>query len=276
MPGAGRRPLFDTGDCREGKLATVNDRPVALVTGSSRGIGRATAVLLAARGFDVVIHYRREAEAAGGVAKEAEAAGGRALVVGADLAEEEQVRVLIGAVGERFGRLDALVANAASTVFRPLLEVEARHLELTWRTVVQSFFLLAQGAVPLMAGRPGTIVAVSGIDTIRAMENHGLLGTAKAALEQLVRYLAVELAARDIAVNGVMPGFVSTDSSRHWGDTSYTGGHAAMNRDAAAATPAGRVAEPGDIAEVIAFLCSPAGRWLRGQTLVADGGITLR
>jgi enoyl-[acyl-carrier protein] reductase III len=251
-------------------------KPVALVTGSSRGIGRATTLLLARRGFDVVVHYRRDGEAAEGVAKEAEAAGARALVVAADLAEAEAVQALVGTVGERFGRLDALVANAASTVFRPLLEVEVRHLELTWRTVVQSFFLLAQGAVPLMAGRPGSVVAVSGIDTVRVMTNHGLLAASKAALEQLVRYLAVELAAHDIAVNGVMPGFVGTDSSRHWGDTSFPGGHAAMNREAAAATPAGRVADPEDIAEIVAFLCSPAGRWLRGQTLVADGGITLR
>jgi NAD(P)-dependent dehydrogenase (short-subunit alcohol dehydrogenase family) len=254
----------------------LHQRPVALVTGSSRGIGRATALLLARRGFDVAVHYRREAESAEAVAKEVEAAGGQALVVAADLAEAEAVRGLVAAVGERFGRLDALVANAASTVFRPLLKVEVRHLELTWRTVVQSFFLLVQGAVPLMAGRPGTVVAISGIDTIRVMENHGLLATAKAALEQLVRYLAVELAAHDVAVNGVMPGFVGTDSSRHWGDTSYTGGSAAMTRDAIDATPAGRVAEPDDIAEVVAFLCSPPGRWLRGQTLVADGGITLR
>jgi enoyl-[acyl-carrier protein] reductase III len=254
----------------------LHHRPVALVTGSSRGIGRATALLLARRGFDVAVHYRREAEAAEAVAKEVEAAGSQALVVAADLAEADAVRGLVAAVEERYGRLDALVANAASTVFRPLLEVEVRHLELTWRTVVQSFFLLVQGAVPLMAGRPGTVVAISGIDTIRVMENHGLLAAAKAALEQLVRYLAVELAAHDVAVNGVMPGFVDTDSSRHWGDTSYTGGSAAMTRDAIAATPAGRVAEPEDIAEVVAFLCSPAGRWLRGQTLVVDGGITLR
>jgi enoyl-[acyl-carrier protein] reductase III len=251
-------------------------RPVALVTGSSRGIGRATTVLLARRGFDVAVHYRREAGAALAVAEEAEAAGASVTVVQADLVEGGAAPALLDTVGERFGRLDVLVANAASTVFRPLVEVEARHLELTWRTVVQSFFLLAQGSVPLMAGRPGTMVAVSGIDTVRVMANHGLLAAAKAAMEQMVRYLAVELASHDIAVNGIVPGFVATGSSQHWGDTSFPGGHAAMSRDAAAATPAGRVADPEDIAEIIAFLCSPAGRWIRGQTLVADGGITLR
>lgn len=251
-------------------------RPVALVTGSSRGIGRATAVQLARRGFDVTIHYRREADAAGAVAKELEATGVEALVVGGDLREAETPARLLQAVSERFGRLDVLVANAASTVFRPLRQVDARHLDLTLRTVVQSFLLLAQGAVPLMAGRPGTIVAVSGIDTIRVMENHGLLGAAKAAMEQLVRYLAVELAPDDIAVNGIMPGYVLTDSSRMWGETSYPGGAEAMDRDVVAATPAGRQADPEDIAELIAFLCTPAGRWLRGQTIIADGGLTLR
>lgn len=175
----------------------------------------------------------------------------------------------------RFGRLDVLVANAASTTFRPLLDVEPRHIDLTFRTVVQSLVLLAQAAVPLMAGRPGTMIAISGIDTAKVIENHGLLGAAKAGLEQLVRYLAVELAPHDIAVNALMPGLVATDSYRLWAETSFPGGQEAMADEAVRITPAGRVAEPEEIAEVVAFLCSPPGRWLRGQTVVADGGLTL-
>jgi enoyl-[acyl-carrier protein] reductase III len=250
-------------------------RPVALVTGSSRGIGRATALLLAARGHDVAVHYRRQADAAEAVAKEAAGLGAATVVVAGDLQDPETPGRILDAVRERFGHLDVLVANAASTVFKPLLDVSTRHLDLTIRTVVQTFFLLCQGAVPLMAGRPGAIVAVSGIDTMRVIENHALLGAAKAALEQLVRYWAVELAPHDIAVNGVLPGLVATDSSRLWGDSSYPGGAEAMYRDAVGATPAGRVATPEDIAEIIAFLCSPPGRWLRGQNVVADGGLTL-
>jgi enoyl-[acyl-carrier protein] reductase III len=253
----------------------VTDRPVALVTGSSRGIGRATALTFAARGHDVVIHYRRDEEAATTAAKEAEDLGAAALVLKADLQETEAPAAILDAVGERFGRLDVLVANAASTAFRPLETVTERHLRLTMDTVVQSFFLFCQGVVPLMAGRPGSVVAVSGIDTVRVMENHALLGAAKAALEQLVRYFAVELAPHDIAVNGVLPGFVATDSARLWGDTSYPGGAEAMNADLVRLTPAGRAAAPEEIAEIIAFLTTPAGRWLRGQNLVVDGGITL-
>ena len=181
-------------------------RPVALVTGSSRGIGRATALRFAERGYDVVVHYRREAEAAEAVAKEARAAGAEALVVTGDLVDADVPAGILAEIGDRFGRLDVLVANAASTAFKPLTEVTARHLDLTMWTVVQSFLLLSQGAVPLMAGRAGSIVGVSGIDSLRVVSNHGLLGAAKAAMEQLVRYLAVELGPHDIAVNSVLPG----------------------------------------------------------------------
>ena len=250
-------------------------RPVALVTGSSRGIGRATALAFAARGYDAAVHYRREAEAAEEVAKAATALGAATVVVEADLRDPDAPGRILQAVAERFGRLDVLVANAASTAFKPLLDVSLRHLDLTMRTVVQSFLLLCQGAVPLMAGRPGSIVAVSGIDTTRVIENHALLAAAKAALEQMVRYWTVELAPHDVAVNGVIPGLVATDSSRQWADISYPGGAEPMYRQAVSATPAGRVATPEDIAEIIVFLCSPAGRWLRGQNLVADGGLTL-
>jgi enoyl-[acyl-carrier protein] reductase III len=250
-------------------------RPVAVVTGSSRGIGRATALLFAERGFDVVVHYRREAEAAEAVGKEARAAGAETLVVQGDLVDADVPARMLGEVRDRFGRLDVLVANAAATAFKPLTEVTARHLDLTLRTVVQSFLLLSQAAVPLMAGRPGSIVGVSGIDSLRVVTNHGLLGAAKAAMEQLVRYLAVELGPDDVAVNSVMPGFVTTDSSRLWADTSHPGGWEAFVDEGAARVPAGRMASPEEIAEIIAFLCSPAGRYIRGQNLIVDGGVGL-
>jgi enoyl-[acyl-carrier protein] reductase III len=246
-------------------------RPVALITGSSRGIGRATALLLAERGYDVVVHYRREEEAAEAVAKEVRAAGADSLVVTGDLSDGDVPGRMLAETAGRFGRLDVLVANAAATAFKPLLDVGARHLDLTMRTVVQSFLLLAQGAVPLMAGRPGAIVAISGFDSIRVVANHGLLGAAKAALEQLVRYLAVELAPRDIAVNSVLPGMVSTDSARLWADKSHPGGWEAFTAERQSDT----IIAPEQIAEIIAFLCTPAGRCIRGHNLIVDAGITL-
>jgi enoyl-[acyl-carrier protein] reductase III len=247
------------------------ERPVALVTGSSRGIGRATALLLAQRGHDVVVHYRREADAAEATAKEARAAGVDALVVQGDLSDGDVPGRMITETAERFGRLDVLVANAAATAFKPLLDVGAKHLDLTMRTVVQSFLLLSQGAASLMEGRSGAIVAVSGFDSLRVVANHGLLGAAKAALEQLVRYLAVELAPRDIAVNSVVPGMVSTDSARLWADTSHPGGWEAFTAEREPDT----IIAPEQIAEIIAFLCTPAGRCIRGHNLIVDAGITL-
>ena len=204
-------------------------------------------------------------------AAQARAAGAEALVVHGDLVDGDVPERILAETAERFGRLDVLVANAAATAFKPLQEVGARHLDLTMRTVVQSFLLLAQGAVPLREGRPGSIVAVSGFDSVRVVPNHGLLGAAKAALEQLVRYLAVELAPNDIAVNSVLPGFVATDSARLWADTSHPGGWEAFE----AAQAPGAIVTPEAIAEIIAFLCSPAGRAIRGHSLIADAGVTL-
>lgn len=247
-------------------------RPVALVTGSSRGIGRATLLLFAERGYDVVVHYRREGDAAEAVAKEARAAGADAIVVHGDLVEAEVPGRIIEEVGAHLGRLDVLVANAAATAFKPLMEVGSRHLNLTMQTVVQSFLLLAQGAVPLMEGRPGSIVAVSGFDSIRVVANHGLLGAAKAALEQLVKYLAVELAPQDVAVNSILPGFVATDSARIWAETSHPGGWEAFEAEHGAAAT---IIRPEQIAEIIAFLCTPAGRCIRGHNLIVDAGVTL-
>jgi len=246
-------------------------RPVALVTGSSRGIGRATALLFAERGHDVVVHYRRDGDAAEATAKEARALGADAIVVHGDLSDAEVPPRLLAETADRFGRLDVLVANAASTAFKPLSEVGARHLDLTMHTVVQSFLLLSNGAVPLMAGRPGSIVGVSGFDSLRVVANHGLLGAAKAALEELVRYLAVELAPQDIAVNSVLPGFVATDSARLWADRSHPGGWETFESERSPGT----IISPEDIAEVIAFLCSPAGRCIRGHNLIVDAGVTL-
>ncbi|MFN0092539.1 MAG: SDR family oxidoreductase [Acidimicrobiales bacterium] len=249
--------------------------PAALVTGSSRGIGRAVALALAAKGADVALHYRRDEAAAHEAAAAVAALGRRAVILRAELAEEGAAGRLVDAAVDAFGRLDSVIANAASTAFKPLLEAGRRHAARTFETVVYSFLELAQAASPHL-GDGGRLVTVSGFDTIRALPDHGLLGAAKAALEQLTRYLAVELGPRGITVNSVMPGYVDTASARFYADTSLPGGWEAAARGWAAATPLGRVADPADIADVVAFLCSPEARWLTGHVLVADGGLTLR
>jgi enoyl-[acyl-carrier protein] reductase III len=249
---------------------------VALVTGSSRGIGRATALLLARRGADVVVHYRRDEAAAQAVCSEARAAGVQATALRADLRDQEAVAALLAQVGSQFGRLDLLVANAASTAFKPLLDLAPHNIGMTLDTSVQSLLTLVRSAVPLLQGRSGNIVTVSGFDTLRCLPGHGLLGAAKAAVEMLTRYLAVELAPLGINANCVVPGFVATDSARLWADTHEPGGYAAAAAEWVKRTPRGRVGEAEDIARVIALLCSADARWITGQVIVADGGLTLR
>ncbi|CAB4927429.1 MAG: SDR family oxidoreductase [Actinobacteria bacterium] len=245
--------------------------PVALITGGSRGIGRAAALALGQSGHTVVIGYKRDHAAACEVQDLLSQMDARSMVARIDLEEASDITTTLRAVGDEFGRLDVLVANAAATVPKPILNLGQHHLSRTMAVTVNSFVQLVQESVPLMAGRPGSIVAVSGIDTQRATSNHGLLGAAKAALEALVRSLAVELAPVDIAVNAVAPGPVDTDSSRHYAGLRWP----EMEREWIERTPAGRVGTPEDIGRIIDFLASPASRWIRGQVIVADGGFTL-
>ncbi|MDQ7859133.1 MAG: SDR family oxidoreductase [Armatimonadota bacterium] len=244
---------------------------VALVTGASRGIGRATALLLGERGADVVVHYKTSEEAARGVAATIAASGRRAVAVRADLERPEEIDALFARVRETFGALDIFVANAAATAFRPFAALRPHHLARTYQANVFAFVQAAQAAMALMAGRRGRIVTVSSFPTARYLPDYALLASAKAAVETLTRYLAVEAAPLGVTVNGVSPGVVATESIGAYA----RGDDAAFVEAATAATPMGRLGQPEDIARVIAFLCSDDAAWIVGQTIVADGGLTL-
>jgi enoyl-[acyl-carrier protein] reductase III len=246
---------------------------VVLVTGGSRGIGRAIALRFAHAGADVAFVYRRDEQAADHVAQEIRAAGRRALAVRAELGSSDQVAAAVRRVGEELGRLDVLIANAASTAFKPLLEVKPHHLERTFAISVTGFVVAVQEAVSVMNrdGSGGHVVAISGCDSFRSIPGHGALGAAKAAMECLVRYLAHELGPRGISVNCVNPGYVDTDSARF-----YLGTPASARRFEATLTgmsPLRFWGSPVDVAGVVTFLCSPAADWIRGQTLYVDGGV---
>jgi enoyl-[acyl-carrier protein] reductase III len=246
---------------------------VALVTGGSRGIGRAIALRLARGGADVAVVYRQAADAARETVSAIEAVGRRGLAIQADIGEPEQVRAAFRQVGDAFGHLDVFVANAAATAFKPLLEVKEHHVARTFAITVTSFVVAVQAAVPLMAGRRGVIVTISGCDSFRYIAGHGVLASAKAALESLTRYYAVELADRNISVNCVNPGYVETDSSRLYLGTPEA--NAAFRTELAATTPMRGFGTPEEVAHLVAFLCAPESDWIRGQTIYIDGGIFL-
>ena len=244
---------------------------VALVTGSSRGIGKAIALRLAQDGADVVVHYRRHRDAALATAAVIADLGRRTSIVQADLREAEAVRDLFTHVKDQFGELHFFVANAAATAFKPMLEMQKHHLDKTFDITLTSFVLAAQLAAELMQHRQGKIVTVSGIDARRYIPLHGALAAAKGALEVMTTYLACELAERGITVNGVNPGFVDTDSAHAFGDEVYR----LLEKQIVAYTPCQRVGTPDDIARVVAFLCSDDAAWICGQTLMVDGGLSL-
>jgi len=166
------------------------------------------------------------------------------------------------------GPLDALVHNAATGVIRPALETEEKHFEWTMAANARALISLAQAAAPSMP-EGGSIVALSSLGAQRVLENYVLVGASKAALEAIVRYLAVELAPRGISVNAVSGGVVATEALDHFPNREE------MLSWAQERTPAGRMVEPGDLADVVLFLCSPAAGMIRGQTLVVDGGFSL-
>lgn len=244
--------------------------PVALVTGASRGLGRATAVRLAADGHDVVVNYCRNAELADEVVREVEALGRRALAVRADLEATEQIDAMFATVGERFGRLDVLIANAAASSFKPLLALTENNVNRTLRLTVHGFIGCVQRAVPLMEGRPGRIVAISGVDACHYMPGHGLLGAAKAAMESLVRAFAIELGPLGITVNAVRPGGFETDSSRIYGGSEF----AFLREQLIRQSGVKDFGTVDDIAASVAFLVRGEARYVTGHTIVVDGGVS--
>lgn len=243
---------------------TPFDGASVFVTGGSRGIGKAIALRFAELGAArVAIGYLRNDAAAEAAAEELRAAGAEPVLVRGNVASERVVREVTA-----LGPLAALVHNAATGVIRPALEVEKKHWDWTVDANAQALLALTQAAAPQM--QPGaSIVAISSLGSTRVLENYVLVGTSKAALESLVRYLAVELAPRGIRVNAVSAGVVDTAALEHFPNREE------MLRMARERTPAGRMVEPADVADAVAWLCSPAAEMVRGHTLVVDGGYSL-
>ncbi len=242
---------------------------VAVVTGGSRGIGRAICLRLAAAGAHVVVNYFLNREAAEKTGAEIRTHGVQARIVQADMKDPAQIKKLFAEVEADFGGLDILVSNAASGVFRPVHDLTIKHWDWMMNTHPRAFLLCAQAAVPLMRGRRGRIVAVSSIGSHRAIPQYAGMGASKGALESLTRYLAVEYAPLGISVNAISGGAVSTESWKQLPEVESII-NAVLQK-----TPAGRIARPEDIADAALFLCSPQAEMIRGHVLVVDGGYSL-
>ncbi len=235
-----------------------------LVTGGSRGIGRAIALRFAARGAKrIAIGYLRNDRAAEETAEELRAAGAEPVLVRGNVTSERVLEQV-----EALGPLDVLVHNAATGVIRPALETEPKHWEWTLTANARALLDLARVTVPQMQVG-ASIVGISSLGAQRVLENYALVGTSKAALESLVRYLAVELAPSGIRVNGVSAGVVETDALKHFPNREDMIEHSTKR------TPVGRLVEPEDVADAVEFLCSPAAKMVCGQTLIVDGGFSL-
>ncbi len=241
---------------------------VALVTGGSRGIGKAVAKQLAARGAEVVINYVRHRTNANEVVEEIQAAGGRCLAVRANLASEENLASMFAEIRDHYDRLDIVVSNAASGVLKPVEELKSRHWDWAVNINARALMLITQQALPMMAAG-GRIIAISSIGAVRAVPNYTVVGASKAALESLVRHLAVELGPRGITVNTVSAGVVDTDALKKFPNRAEIIG-AAMER-----TPLGRLTVPEDVAHMVLFLCSEMAGMVHGHTLVVDGGYAI-
>ena len=235
-----------------------------LVTGGSRGIGRATALRFADEGAaKVAIGYLRNDRAAEETAEEIRKRGAEPVLVRGNVASERVAREVA-----ELGPLDVLVHNAATGVIRPALETEDKHWDWTLAANARALLSLTRAAAPLMP-EGSAIVAVSSLGAQRVLENYILVGTSKAALEAVVRYLGVELAPRGIRVNAVSGGVVETGALEHFPNREQ------MLKASRERTPAGRMVEADDIADAVLFLASPGASMIVGQTIVVDGGFSL-
>jgi len=241
----------------------------ALVTGSSRGIGRAIALSLADFKVDVAINYLRHRRRAEETAREIEARGGNALVVKGNVANPDHVKALYDTIGERWGGLEILVSNAASGVIRPASELTLHHFHWTMEINAAALLPLVQGFVALPAEGSKAVVAVSSLGAIRAIRNYTAVGASKAALESMVRHLAAEYAPFGVRINAVSAGTVDTDALTHFPNREEL---LAATRDR---TPAGRLLDPQDVANSVVFLCTEFASMIHGQTLVVDGGYSI-
>ncbi len=242
---------------------------MALVTGSSRGMGRACALRLAEAGADVIVNYVTSRSAAMETAKEIRAMGRRSFVVKADVSQKDDVESMMEYIGEHIKQLDIIVSNAATGGFRPLLAANEKHFENTYHTNVLALLYLVQAGMPLLEKSQGRakVIGISSHGSDMALPWYGLIGSSKAALESLARHLTLEVGDKGVNVNVIKSGLVETDSTKRLPGADQMFAHRkdkTMMGD--------RMLSIEDIANAVIFLASPLSDLVQGETLVVDGG----
>ncbi|HSN53627.1 MAG TPA: SDR family oxidoreductase [Candidatus Sulfomarinibacteraceae bacterium] len=241
----------------------------ALVTGSSRGIGRAIALSLADLGVDVAINYLRNRAGAEATVAELESRGVRALLLKGNVANPDHVNRMFAAIEERWGGLEIVVSNAASGVLKSAKELTLHHFDWAMHINAAALLPITQGFVALPSAGGKVLVAVSSLGAVRAIPNYTAVGASKAALESMVRHLAAELAPEGLRINAVSAGTVDTDALHHFPNRQE------LLDGARSRTPAGRLLDPQDVANVVIFLCTEYASMIHGQILTVDGGYSI-
>ncbi len=239
---------------------------VALVTGGSRGIGKAIAIRLAEQGADIAVNFMRNRKAAAATVEELESHGVKAKAYRANVGDEEQLHKMFEDFQNDFGKIDILISNAASGVLKPAMELTKRHWQWTMDINALTLLHLVQHSMPMMSENGGKVLAISSLGSIRALPNYTAVGASKAALESLVRHLSIELAPKNVNVNILSAGVVDTDALKHFPNREE------MLSQSLLKTPAGRLTTPEDVADVTLFLVGEGAKMIHGTTIVVDGG----
>ncbi|MFQ5499041.1 MAG: SDR family oxidoreductase [Candidatus Zixiibacteriota bacterium] len=241
---------------------------VAFVSGGTRGIGFSIAEKLAEQGANVVINYFRSRSAAKVAEDKLKGYGIECYAHRANIGKHEQLPAIFDGIKERFGKLDILVSNAALGLFTTMLEIDDKAWDLSMHTNARAFLNCVQLASPIMPDH-SRIVAMSSLGSIRYIPGYAAIGVSKAAIENIVKYMAIEFAPRHITVNCVSGGFIDTDALKVFPN------YEAMLKTVSERTPFKRVGRPEEVADVAVFLTGPKASWITGQTVIVDGGYSL-
>ncbi len=243
-------------------------KQVALITGGARGIGRQTALKLAAAGCDVIINYFNSSDEADSVCKECEALGVRALAIQANVSDEQSLKSMFATIREFTPKLNIVISNAASGVLKPAMEMKLKHWRWCMETNAFPLVLLAQQAVDMMPAG-SRMIALSSLGAGRAIPNYAFIGASKAALESMVRGLSLELAPKHISVNCISAGVVDTDALKHFPNREQ------LLDEYQTHSLAGRPLLAEDVANSVYLLCLPEAEMIKGQTLFVDAGYSI-